>query len=160
IIDSRTDRRLPSRSWVRILMGATGLMTLLTGAIHLTAMSAGPLIATLPPVSATPSPYSPASSGPAKAAKPATQAADLFRKWIDEEVVYIISDQERAAFNQLTTDEERNMFIDQFWLRRDPTPNTLENEFRQEHYNRLAYANQRFASTTPGWKTDRGCIYI
>jgi GWxTD domain-containing protein len=157
IIDSRTNRRLPSRSGLRILLGSTVLMTLLTGAVHLTAMSSLPVIETLPAVSSAPSP---SSSVTAEAAKSTTQTADTFRKWLDEEVVYIISDQERTAFMQLTSDAERNMFIEQFWLRRDPTPNTPENEFRQEHYNRIAYANQRFTSVNPGWKTDRGCIYI
>src|SRR5262249_1829874 len=73
---------------------------------------------------------------------------------------YIITDAELAAFNSLRTDEERNMFIEQFWRRRDPTPGTPENEFRDEHYRRIAYANQHFATRTPGWKSDRGQAYI
>ncbi len=83
-----------------------------------------------------------------------------YKKWLNEEVVYIISDEERKAFSRLQTDEERQQFIEQFWLRRDPTPDTEENEFREEHYRRIAYANERFASGIPGWKTDRGMIYI
>ncbi len=83
-----------------------------------------------------------------------------FKKWLDEDVGYIITDEERAAFKRLSTDEEREQFIEQFWLRRDPTPDTMENEFREEHYRRIAYANERFASGIPGWKTDRGRIYI
>ncbi|HWB86511.1 MAG TPA: GWxTD domain-containing protein [Bryobacteraceae bacterium] len=85
-----------------------------------------------------------------------------YRKWINEDVVYIISDDERAAFLKLTTDEEREKFIEQFWVRRDPTPGTVENEFKQEHYRRIAYANQHFAlaSGRPGWQTDRGHMYI
>jgi GWxTD domain-containing protein len=85
-----------------------------------------------------------------------------FRKWITEDVAYIINDQERAAFRQLTTDDEREHFIEQFWLRRDPTPGTPENEFKAEHYRRIAYTNQRFTTPAglPGWKTDRGRIYI
>ena len=75
-------------------------------------------------------------------------------------MVYIISDEEKKAFKTLQTDEEREQFIEQFWLRRDPTPDTEENEFREEHYRRIAYANDRFASGIPGWKTDRGRIYI
>jgi GWxTD domain-containing protein len=83
-----------------------------------------------------------------------------YRKWLNEDVAYIIADEERAAFQRLQTNEERDQFVRQFWLRRDPTPGTPENEFKEEHYRRLAYANQRFASSVPGWKTDRGRIYI
>ena len=66
----------------------------------------------------------------------------------------------RKAFKRLKTDEEREQFIEQFWLRRDPTPDTDENEFKEEHYRRIAYANEHYASGIPGWKTDRGRIYI
>ncbi|MBS1858209.1 MAG: GWxTD domain-containing protein [Acidobacteria bacterium] len=83
-----------------------------------------------------------------------------YRKWLNEDVAYIITDEERAAFKRLQTDEEREQFIEQFWLRRDPTPDTVENEFKEEHYRRIAYANEQFASGIPGWKTDRGRIYI
>ncbi len=83
-----------------------------------------------------------------------------YRKWLSEDVAYIITDQERAAFKGLQSDAEREHFIEQFWLRRDPTPDTPENEFKEEHYRRIAYANQHFASRIPGWKTDRGRIYI
>src|SRR2546430_6503897 len=87
-------------------------------------------------------------------------ASRALRKWLDEDVSYIITHEERAAFKALKTDEEREQFIDQFWLRRDPTPDTVDNEFKEEHYRRIAYANERFASGIPGWKTDRGQIYI
>src|SRR5258706_579585 len=83
-----------------------------------------------------------------------------YKKWLNEEVVYIISDEERKAFRGLATDEERQQFIEQFWLRRDPTPDTEENEFREEHYRRIAYSNERFAPGIPAWKTDRGRMYI
>jgi GWxTD domain-containing protein len=83
-----------------------------------------------------------------------------YRKWLNEDVAYIISDEERAAFKRLQTDEEREQFIEQFWLRRDPTPDSAENEFKEEHYRRIAYANERYASGIPGWKADRGRIYI
>jgi GWxTD domain-containing protein len=83
-----------------------------------------------------------------------------YRKWLQEDVFYIITDEERAAFKRLQTDEEREQFIEQFWLRRDPTPDTVENEFKEEHYRRIAYANEHFASGIPGWKADRGRIYI
>jgi GWxTD domain-containing protein len=83
-----------------------------------------------------------------------------YRKWLNEDVAYIITDEERSAFKRLATDEEREQFIEQFWLRRDPTPDTVENEFKEEHYRRIAYANEHYASGIPGWKTDRGRIYI
>src|SRR5579863_6586551 len=83
-----------------------------------------------------------------------------YKKWLEQDVVYIITDQERKAFKALQTDEERDQFIEQFWLRRDPTPDTEENEYREEHYRRIAYANDHFASGIPGWKSDRGMIYI
>jgi GWxTD domain-containing protein len=83
-----------------------------------------------------------------------------YRKWLNEDVAWIITDEERAAFKRLQTDEEREQFIENFWLRRDPTPDTVENEFKEEHYRRIAYANERYASGIPGWRTDRGQIYI
>jgi len=83
-----------------------------------------------------------------------------YRKWLNEDVVYIITDEEKAAFKRLSTDDERQQFIEQFWLRRDPTPDTEENEYKEEHYRRIAYANEHYASGIPGWKTDRGRIYI
>jgi len=83
-----------------------------------------------------------------------------YRKWLNEDVAYIITDEERTAFKRLQTDEEREQFIEQFWLRRDPTPDTVENEFKEEHYRRIAYANEHYASGIPGWKTDRGRMYI
>ena len=83
-----------------------------------------------------------------------------FKKWLEEDVRYVISPEERKTFANLTTDEEREQFIEQFWIRRDPTPDSAENEFRDEHYRRIAYANERYASGIPGWKTDRGRIYI
>ena len=74
-----------------------------------------------------------------------------YRKWMNEDVTYIITDEERAAFKKLQTDEEREQFIEQFWLRRDPTPDTIENEYKEEHYRRIAYANEHYASGIPGW---------
>ncbi len=88
------------------------------------------------------------------------ELASPYNKWLDEEVRWIISDEERTAFKRLQTDDEKQAFIEQFWLRRDPTPDTEENEFKEEHYRRIAWANDRFASGVPGWKTDRGQIYI
>ena len=88
------------------------------------------------------------------------ELATPYKKWLEEEVPYIISDQERAAFLQLSTNEEREQFIEAFWQRRDPTPDTVENEFKEEHYRRIAYANEHFAAGVAGWRTDRGRIYI
>src|SRR5262245_13665035 len=87
-------------------------------------------------------------------------ANKALKKWLEEDVAYIITDEEKATFKKLSTDEEREQFIENFWLRRDPTPDTIENEYRDEHFERIAYANERFASGKPGWKTDRGRIYI
>jgi len=83
-----------------------------------------------------------------------------YKTWLNEDVAWIITDQERAAFKSLSNDEERDAFIEQFWLRRNPNPDSPENEFREEHYRRIAYANEHFAAGKPGWKTDRGHIYI
>jgi GWxTD domain-containing protein len=88
------------------------------------------------------------------------ELATPYKKWLEEEVPYIISDEERSAFLQLQTNEEREQFIEAFWQRRDPTPDTVENEFKEEHYRRIAYANERFSSGIPGWRTDRGRMYI
>jgi GWxTD domain-containing protein len=83
-----------------------------------------------------------------------------YQNWLDQDVRYIITPEEEQAFKLLGTDEERDQFIEQFWLRRDPTPDTDENEFREEHYRRIQYANEHYAAGIPGWRTDRGRIYI
>ena len=83
-----------------------------------------------------------------------------YKTWLNQEVPYIITDEERKAFSNLSNDEERDAFIENFWLRRNPNPDSPENEFREEHYRRIAYANEHFAAGKPGWKTDRGHIYI
>ncbi len=82
------------------------------------------------------------------------------RRWLDEDVRWIITDEEMSAFKQLSNDEERDQFIEQFWLRRDPTPDTMENEYKEEHYRRIAYANERYQSGKAGFRTDRGRIYV
>ena len=84
----------------------------------------------------------------------------VYKKWLDEDVRWIITDQEMQAFKHLANDEERDSFIEQFWLRRNPNPDSPDNEYRDEHYRRIAYANEHFAAGKPGWKTDRGHIYI
>jgi len=83
-----------------------------------------------------------------------------YKTWLNEDVVYIISPEERQAFLQLETNEEREQFIEAFWLRRSTNPDLPDNDFKEEHYRRIAYANEHFASGIPGWKTDRGRIYI
>jgi GWxTD domain-containing protein len=88
------------------------------------------------------------------------ERVDHFRKWLNEDVVYIITDEERAVFESLTTIDERERFIEQFWERRNPDPRGGVNSFKEEHYRRIAYANERFESGVPGWTTDRGRIYI
>ena len=84
----------------------------------------------------------------------------VYKKWLDEDVRWIITSEEESAFKKLSNDSERDTFIEGFWLRRDPTPDTAENEYKEEHYRRIAYANEHFAAGMPGWKTDRGRIYI
>ncbi len=88
------------------------------------------------------------------------ELSGTYKKWLNEDVRWIISPEEVAAFKKLSNDEERDAFIENFWLRRDPTPDTPENEFKEEHYRRIAYANEHFAAGRPGWMTDRGRIYI
>jgi GWxTD domain-containing protein len=88
------------------------------------------------------------------------ELSKTYKKWLDEDVRWIITDEEQKAFKLLSNDEERDQFIEAFWQRRDPTPDTIENEFKEEHYRRMAYANEHFAAGIPGWKTDRGRIYI
>jgi len=88
------------------------------------------------------------------------ELSKTYKKWLNEDVVWIITDEERAAFKQLSNDEERDNFIEAFWQRRDPTPDTEENEYKEEHYRRIAYANEHYAAGIPGWKSDRGRIYI
>jgi GWxTD domain-containing protein len=89
-----------------------------------------------------------------------TELKGSYKKWLDEDVRWIITDQEMKAFKSLSNDEEREAFIEQFWQRRNPNPESPENEFREEHYRRIAYANEHYAAGKPGWKTDRGHIYI
>ncbi|HEY6309113.1 MAG TPA: GWxTD domain-containing protein [Candidatus Angelobacter sp.] len=84
----------------------------------------------------------------------------VYKKWLDEDVRWIITDEELSAFKKLSNNAERDTFIESFWQRRDPTPDTAENEYKEEHYRRIAYANEHFAAGLPGWKTDRGRIYI
>ncbi|HSR53394.1 MAG TPA: GWxTD domain-containing protein [Acidobacteriota bacterium] len=88
------------------------------------------------------------------------ESEDYFQKWLEEDVLYIITAEERAVFEDLRTEEEKVRFIEAFWKRRDPDPRTAENSFKEEHYRRIAYANERFSAGIAGWKTDRGRVYI
>ncbi|MGA7854362.1 MAG: GWxTD domain-containing protein, partial [Candidatus Acidiferrales bacterium] len=95
-----------------------------------------------------------------KQAKQFAKESAPYTTWLTEEVPYIITPDERTAFLRLTTNEEREQYIEDFWRRRNPDPDSPENSFREEHYRRIAYANEHFSSGVPGWKTDRGHIYI
>lgn len=92
--------------------------------------------------------------------RPQTELRAVYQKWLDEDAAYIITPVERMAFTKLTNDEQRERFIEQFWRMRDTNSRTEANEYREEYYARIAYANQHFASTLPGWRTDRGRTYI
>jgi len=95
-----------------------------------------------------------------KARKTLKELDTQYRQWLNEDVIYIISPEERNAFLQLDTNEEREQFIEQFWLRRSSNPDLPDNDFKEEHYRRIAYANEHYASGIPGWKSDRGRMYI
>jgi len=84
------------------------------------------------------------------------------RKWLEEEAVYIITKEEKEVFLKLDSDELRDKFIERFWEMRDPTPGTVRNEFREEHYKRIEFANKNFGPRghKTGWRTERGRIYI
>ena len=83
-----------------------------------------------------------------------------YRRWLEQDVRYIMEHEECSAFVQLDSNEERNRFVESFWSRRDPTPGTQTNEFKEEHYRRIAYSNELFRSSRAGWMTDRGRTYI
>jgi GWxTD domain-containing protein len=95
-----------------------------------------------------------------KVRKVTPELKNVYKKWLDNDVAYIITNEEKKAFKALATDEERENFIENFWRRRDPNPDTEENEYREEYYERIAYTNEHFTSGIPGWKTDRGRVYI
>ena len=101
----------------------------------------------------------PAQQKPKQKGKPET-SADYYAQWLKKDVAYIITPEEKAVFQKLQTDEEREQFVEQFWRRRDPDLTTPENEYKEEHYRRIQYANDVFAAGIPGWMTDRGRIYI
>ncbi len=116
-----------------------------------------------PPITEQPDPQKRPLSDKEKIAQQKALRQELkgvYKKWVDEDVRWIITDQEMQAFKHLSNDEERDQFIENFWLRRNPNPDSPENEYREEHYARIAYANEHFAAGKPGWRTDRGHIYI
>ena len=127
-----------------------------------TPLFAGAIVITTAAVALAARPAKPSQENPAAAQRQKSPAeTSAYDKWLNEEVVYIITKEERAAFLKLTADEERNKFIAQFWERRNPNPGAPENAFKREHYRRIGYANEHFASNTdPGWKTARGHMYI
>ena len=102
----------------------------------------------------------PSQDPTSKVRKVTAELKEAYKKWRNTDVAYIITKEEKKAFDALTTDEERENFIENFWRRRDPNPDTEENEYREEYYERIAYANEHYTSGIPGWKTDRGRIYI
>ncbi len=109
---------------------------------------------------ATPAPQKLDKEAKRKMKRTLKELDSAYRQWLTEDVTYIISPDERNAFLQLDTNEEREQFIEQFWLRRSSNPDLPENDFKEEHYRRIAYANEHYASGIPGWKTDRGRMYI
>jgi GWxTD domain-containing protein len=109
---------------------------------------------------AVPAPQKPTREQKKKIKKTLKELEGPYKQWLSEDVVYIIAPEERSAFLQLETNEEREQFIEQFWLRRSSNPDLPDNDFKEEHYRRIAYANEHFASGIPGWKTDRGRMYI
>jgi hypothetical protein len=84
------------------------------------------------------------------ATSPRQELSQTYKTWLDEDVHWIITDEERSAFKQLSSDQERDQFIEAFWRHRDPTPDTTENEYKEEHYRRIVFANEQFASSLPG----------
>jgi GWxTD domain-containing protein len=101
------------------------------------------------------------ANGAARSASiPNPLPAVRYQRWLDQDVRWIITDEERVSFLRLSKDEDRDQFIEHFWQRRDSMPGTPVNELKVEHYRRIAYANTHFAQALPGWKTDRGRAYI
>ena len=88
------------------------------------------------------------------------EAQRHYKNWLDRDVVYLITDAERTVFENLSTPEEKEVFIEPFWQLRDTDRRTMANEFKEEHYRRIAYANEHFASGKAGWLTDRGRVYV
>src|SRR6476659_1200454 len=136
--------------------------------VHAVVASFFSLTLTIPPVgaqerqdpTAMPAPQKLDKDQKRKMKKTLKELDTPYKQWLNEDVVYIIAPEERTAFLQLSTNEEREQFIEQFWLRRSNNPDLPENDFKEEHYRRIAYANEHYASGIPGWKSDRGRTYI
>src|SRR6476660_3952827 len=136
--------------------------------VHAVVASFFSLTLTIPPVgaqerqdpTAMPAPQKLDKDQKRKMKKTLKELDTPYKQWLNEDVVYIIAPEERTAFLQLSTNEEREQFIEQFWLRRSSNPDLPDNDFKEEHYRRIAYANEHFASGIPGWRTDRGRMYI
>jgi GWxTD domain-containing protein len=149
----------------RFLLSSAALMFFATAGVnYLPAQSASPDgVKQVPATEEKPDPLKRPLSDKEKFKQQKALKGELhgeYKKWIEEDVKWIITDQELQAFKSLSNDEERETFIENFWLRRNPNPDSPENEYREEHYARIAYANEHFAAGKPGWKTDRGHIYI
>jgi GWxTD domain-containing protein len=108
----------------------------------------------------TPTPQPLSKKALKKKAQQLAKESAPYTTWVNEEVIYIITKEEREAFLRLATNEEREQYIEEFWRRRNPDPDSAENSYREEHYRRIAYANEHFSSGIPGWRTDRGHMYI
>jgi GWxTD domain-containing protein len=166
ILDRRTNRSTMARPAAVLVLGTTAAMTVFLGAARLTALPAPPqaVLAAIPapPAAEVPSESSKAPVKPSLAAQSEqSPLSPNLHKWLDEDVAYIITTEEKQAFLRQPTDAERERFIEQFWLRRDPTPGTPQNELKEENYRRIAYANERFSyGNVAGWQSDRGHIYI
>lgn len=128
--------------------------------VRFTFLAAALMLAASVPVSAQRDKEQPNQDPTSRPRNVKPELKEAYKRWLDQDVPYIITKEERRAFMALQTDEERENFIENFWRRRDPNPDTEENEFREEYYERIAYANERFTSGIPGWRTDRGRIYI
>jgi GWxTD domain-containing protein len=136
--------------------------TILPGLLCFALLPARPAIAQdqQPAQNQNPSPKPQSAKARKQQARKLAKESAPYNTWLTEEVVYIITKEERDAFLRLTTNEEREQFIEEFWHRRNSDPDSPDNAAREEHYRRIAYANERFSSGVPGWKTDRGHIYI
>jgi len=103
----------------------------------------------------------------AQIGKPAPKPPKLDAKALPEQyrdfldlTAYIITDAEKDIFMRLNNNRDRDLFVENFWKLRDPTPGTPENEYKEEIVRRFNYANKRFGTGRPGWMTDRGKFYI
>jgi len=149
----------------RVGSSAIVLSMMLGSAVFAPAQSAPPQggVTQTPPTVEKPDPLKRRLSDKDRIAQQKALKVELkgeYKTWLDQDVRWIITDTELKAFKSLSNDEERDQFIEAFWQRRNPNPDSPDNEFREEHYARIAYANEHFPAGKPGWLTDRGHIYI